>query len=167
MQGSGSSLAYQHDPDEGAHGLHQLDPAEATPQQLEQRSRAGDVHDGRRERDAPGAEGVEGPVEEGVQGEVAESNRRRQPGRLQAEEGPVQQQHRPVEGEAGRKGGQSGRDHGRLLRPELAALVDQADNRLGQNCREDARRDEQKRDLPQAETDHVTEAVHVSTRREP
>ena len=53
-----------------------VEPADAPAQQDEQRRRAGDVADRRRERDPPRADAVERDVEDHVQEEVAERDRR-------------------------------------------------------------------------------------------
>ena len=79
-----------------------LDPAEPPAQQHEQRGRAGDVHERRRERDAPGAEAVERRrrAPRSARGSPS-ATAGRDPVRLQAEEGAVQHQHRAVEDEPG------------------------------------------------------------------
>ena len=105
---------------------------------------------------------VESRVERRVQIEVGECDRRRDPGGLEAEEGAVEHQHRAVEGETKRERRQHFGDDGCLARPEVAALVDEANDRLGEHRREDARRHEQKCDLPQAEPDCRAKTVEVT-----
>ena len=61
----------------------------------------------------------------------------RDPRRLQAEEAAVEHQHHPVEREAEREGGErAGHDVG-LVGLEGAALVEQPDDRLGEDGGED------------------------------
>ena len=129
-----------------------------TAQKKQQQGRAGDVHERGRERDPPGSEAVERPVKRRVQRQVGDRDHGREPGRLQAEEGPVQHQHRAVEGQPEREGGQGGRNHRRLPRAELAALIDEPDDRLREHGHEGARRHEQEGDLPQAEPDRSNES---------
>ena len=120
----------------------------------------------RRERQAPDPERVERRVEDGVQAEVAERDPGRDPRRLQAEERAVEHEHEAVEDEAERERGERRGDGGRLRRREVAALVDDADDRLREHRADDARRDEQERDLPDAGRDRPAEAVEVGARRE-
>ena len=101
-----------------------------------------------------------------VEEEVAERDGRRHPVVLQAEERAVQHQHRPVERQPEAERGEARGDRGRLGRGERAALVDQAGDRLGQHCGDDARRHEQERDLPEPERARAPEAVQVVPRRE-
>ena len=119
----------------------------------------GDVHERRRERDPPDAERRERDVENGVEKEVAERDRRRHPVVLQAEERAVQHQHRPVERQPEAERGEARGDSRRLWRRERATLVDQARQRLGQNGGDDAGRYEQERDLPEPERARPPEAV--------
>ena len=72
------------------------------------------------ERDPPGPEAVEGRVERGVQREVRERDRRRDPVRLQAEERAVQHQHHAVEDEPAENAASARGDDRRLRRRRSA-----------------------------------------------
>src|SRR6185436_18941530 len=54
-----------------------------------------------------------------------------------------------------------------LVGRELAALVDEAGDRLGEDGRDEACRDEEKADLAYASVDGPAECGHVAARREP
>ena len=115
----------------------QVEPADAAAQRDEEQRDAGDVRQRDRERDPPDADAVEDGVERGVQHEHAERDEGRNPRRLQAEEGAVEHQHHPVEREPEREGGERAGDDRRLVGLEGAALVEQADDRLGEDGADD------------------------------
>ena len=131
-------------------------------QEVEQRRRSGDVDERRRQRQPPHPEVVEGEVEQRVQEQVREGDDRGQPVRLQAEERPVQQQHRAVEHEAGAERGQRARDDGGLARVEVAALEEDADDRLSQRGADDRGGREQEDDLAQTARHLRPEAGRVA-----
>ena len=110
---------------------------------------------------------VEGQVEQRVHEQVAERDDGRHPVRLQAEEGPVQEQHRAVEDEPGAEGGERRGHHRRLVRMPGAALEEDADDRLGEHGADDRRRREQEHDLPEAQRDGGAKARHVTARGQP
>ncbi len=145
----------------------ELQADQSTPQKDDERNRAEDVRDRDRERDPPGAEPVEGDVERRVRGQRAERDGGRRPGRLESEKRPVQHQHRAVEGEAEREGGERPCDDSCLAGFELAALVEETDDRLGEDDRDHTCGNQQEGDLAQAGTDHAAEALQVVASSEP
>ena len=144
----------------------ELDVVEPAAHDDEQGSSPGDVHERRRKRDPPDAKRRERDIENGVEKEVAERDRRRHPVVLQAEEGTVQHQHRPVERQPEAERGEARGDSGSLWRRERSTLVNQTRQRFGQNGGDDAGRYEQERDLPEPEGARPPEAVEVVPRRE-
>ncbi len=144
-----------------------LDAADAPPHQDRERDRAGQVGERHGERQAPDADPEERCEEDDVEREVAERDERRDPVRLEPVERPVEQQHPPVEDEPDGERGERAGDHRRLVRGELAALVDQARDRLCEHGRDEAGRDQQEADLADAGVDRPAEPGHVAARREP
>ena len=69
---------------------------------------------------------------------------------MQAEERAVQHQHEAVEDEARAERRQGAGDDRRLGRVPLTALVEDADDRLGEHRADDGGRREQERDLAEA-----------------
>src|SRR5262245_34872557 len=127
----------------------------------EQHGRRDDVHGRRRERDAPDAEPVEERVEEGVEADRAQRDPGRQPGRLHRVEAAVEDQEPAVEEEPDRERLQALRDDHGVLRRELAALVDELDDRLREHDRHERRRNEQECDLAQAAVERAPQPAHV------
>ena len=145
----------------------QVEPADPAAQREEQHRHAGNVGERDRKGDPPHADPVEDRVENDVQREVRERDERRDPRGLQAEEAAIQHQHHPVEGEPDREGGERARDDVRLVGLERAALVEQPDDRLGENDRDHRGGDQEEVDLADAAGDRVAETVQVTAGREP
>src|SRR3954453_24122103 len=89
----------------------EAEAAEPSPHQQEEDSASRDVHERRREGYPPRTEAVERRVETGVEHEIAECDRRRDPVRLEAEEPAVEQEHHAVEEEARRECREGSGDH--------------------------------------------------------
>ena len=110
-----------------------------------------EVHERRRERNAPDADPVESRVQAGVDEQAPERDGRRDPGGLEAEEGPVEHEHDAVEGETEGERRQSSRDDGGLLGCELPPLVEQPGDRQGERRGDRTGREEHEPDLPEPE----------------
>ena len=111
----------------------------------------------------PQIEPVEDGVERGWRRHRARS--RSAPVRLHVE-AAVEDEHPAVEDEADRERLQAlGDDHGVL--GELTALVDEADDRLREDDREEPGGNQRERDLPQAAVEHTPKGRRVAPRGEP
>ena len=144
-----------------------MHPPESPAEEDEQRSGAGDVDDRGCEGNSPDPHAVERRVEDDVEGEVPERDRRRDPGRLEAEERAVEHQHRPVEGQPEREGREGGRDDVGLIGGEGPALVEEPDDRDGEDGAHGARRQEQEADLSEPKRDRLPEPHDVVACGEP
>ena len=91
----------------------------------------------------------------------------RSPVRLHRVEAAVQDQQPAVEDEPDREGLKTLGDDDGVLRGELAALVDEAHDRLGENDREEPGRDEEEGDLAETAVERTTQAGRVVPRGEP
>jgi hypothetical protein len=131
----------------------------------EQHRRGDDVHGRGRERDSPDAEPVVDGVEQGVEGDGAERDRRRHPVRLHRIEAAVEDQHPAVEHEPDREGLEALGDDDRVLGGELATLVDELDDRLRQHDRDERCGNEQERDLPDPRVERPSQPGVVAAGR--
>ena len=84
-----------------------------------------------------------------------------------AVEAARQHQHPAVEDEPERERREAACDDRHVALGERAALVDEADDRLGEHRRDDRGGDQEEADLAQARADRGAEAVEVVARREP